>query len=357
MKRSAESPSPTPATPDARVVDDGEAEDTATARPSGESPSPQPEQRRPRWDTANARANASPHAPQPSPHAPQPPIHVYPRIVRSGFSSATICIEAHKGQDHFLTAEDFRAYGPGEDPYPLGLFAICDGHGDSRVAAEFASVYIQETLRVQLSRMSKLEKSGVALLKLLRDTVSGACPAFRSMFPQSWLDCGSTICLLVCLTDTLLVANLGDSRAVLVRHGAPYALTRDQKPETEAIRVQRQGGFVSSGRVPRVGGILAMSRAIGDGELKGCGLSAEPECLQILLEEGDSHAVIASDGLFDSLSNEEVARTVAAAPSPMEACERLAAQVLARERWPDDITITCVDLARFRAFRSRAPSS
>ncbi len=62
----------------------------------------------------------------------------------------------------------------------------------------------------------------------------------------------------------LVVGNIGDSRAVLIRKsGECIALTEDHKPNAtaEAERIRAAGGFVSSNRVD---GQLAMSRAIGD---------------------------------------------------------------------------------------------
>jgi serine/threonine protein phosphatase PrpC len=63
--------------------------------------------------------------------------------------------------------------------------------------------------------------------------------------------------------NKLVVANAGDSRAVLCRRGQAVEMSRDHKPmdEDERARIQKAGGFVQEGRV---NGSLALSRAIGD---------------------------------------------------------------------------------------------
>ncbi|CDJ38411.1 hypothetical protein, conserved, partial [Eimeria tenella] len=69
------------------------------------------------------------------------------------------------------------------------------------------------------------------------------------------------------------VANVGDSRGTLLHsEGSFTLLSRDHKPTApeELRRIKKAGGFVSAGptSVPRVDGILALSRAFGDGFFK-----------------------------------------------------------------------------------------
>ncbi len=59
----------------------------------------------------------------------------------------------------------------------------------------------------------------------------------------------------------------------------------------------------------RVEGVLAVSRGIGDVKLKPF-VSCEPEITEKDLEEQDLFIVVASDGLWDVMQNDEVARIV-----------------------------------------------
>lgn len=121
---------------------------------------------------------------------------------------------------------------------------------------------------------------------------------------------GSTCVVAVVRGDQLIVANAGDSRAVLSRQGNVVALSRDHKPmeEDERERIQKAGGFVQEGRV---NGSLALSRAIGDLEYKQGSMSpadqivtAYPELMECRLVEGDEFMVIACDGIWDVMSSQ-----------------------------------------------------
>jgi protein phosphatase 1L len=107
---------------------------------------------------------------------------------------------------------------------------------------------------------------------------------------------------------TLVAANIGDSRLVLSRDGMAIPLSRDHKPNDpiEMEYIYNQGGQVTypSG-VPRVNGVMALSRAIGDRSEMPC-IRAEPDLIVQQLEDNDDFYVLATDGLWDVFSNQEV---------------------------------------------------
>jgi serine/threonine protein phosphatase PrpC len=55
----------------------------------------------------------------------------------------------------------------------------------------------------------------------------------------------------------------------------------------------------------RVGGVLAVTRAFGDHSLKDSGLIAVPHIVKYTLKPFDKFLVIASDGVWDELSDQE----------------------------------------------------
>eukprot|EP01013_Petalomonas_cantuscygni_P006139 TRINITY_DN16_c0_g1_i1.p1 TRINITY_DN16_c0_g1~~TRINITY_DN16_c0_g1_i1.p1 ORF type:complete len:338 (-),score=67.19 TRINITY_DN16_c0_g1_i1:360-1373(-) len=115
----------------------------------------------------------------------------------------------------------------------------------------------------------------------------------------------------------LYVANAGDSRGVLCRGGRAIPLSVDHKPnvETERSRIVAAGGFVAMGRV---NGNLALSRALGDFDFKGNGglpperqaVSPEPEVEVTELTPEDEFVVLACDGIWDVMTNEQVVEAV-----------------------------------------------
>ncbi|KAL8171902.1 hypothetical protein V2J09_023706, partial [Rumex salicifolius] len=104
----------------------------------------------------------------------------------------------------------------------------------------------------------------------------------------------------------LVVANVGDSRAVVCRNGKAKQLTVDHEPVKEEDDIESRGGFVTRnpGDVPRVDGELAVSRAFGDRSIKEH-LSMDPHIMSVVLDDDAEFAVLASDGIWHVISNPE----------------------------------------------------
>jgi protein phosphatase PTC2/3 len=132
-----------------------------------------------------------------------------------------------------------------------------------------------------------------------------------------------TTCVTVYLKENrFYVANCGDSRAIMASKDStgkivPKAFTRDHKPDDpeELERIQKWGGFVCppheeglSARVyldPQFTMIgLAMARSIGDHAVKNVGVIAEPEVKIFDLDPADEFLIMASDGVWEFISNE-----------------------------------------------------
>ena len=108
------------------------------------------------------------------------------------------------------------------------------------------------------------------------------------------------------------MANVGDSRGVLVhRSGRVTPLSVDHAPDRpdEERRIRSLGGRVIHWGRWRVQGILAVSRAIGDVKLQPY-VSGCPEIIEKQLDNDDYFLVLASDGLWDVLRNDEVGKFV-----------------------------------------------
>ena len=121
---------------------------------------------------------------------------------------------------------------------------------------------------------------------------------------------GSTCVAVFHRGNKLLCANVGDSRGIVARRGGvAVPISFDHKPNRpeERRRIQAAGGrVVNCFGVPRVNGVLAVSRAFGDRHLTPV-VRADPEIIEHDLRPGDEYVVLGSDGLWDVLSNDEVA--------------------------------------------------
>lgn len=115
---------------------------------------------------------------------------------------------------------------------------------------------------------------------------------------------GSTAVVAVVGDKEIVVANCGDSRAVLSRGGAAVPLSDDHKPDRpdELERIQHSGGRVIDWNGQRVLGVLATSRSIGDKQLKPY-VIAKPEVIVHKRDGIEEFMILASDGLWDVMSN------------------------------------------------------
>lgn len=168
---------------------------------------------------------------------------------------------------------------------------------------------------------------------------------------------GSTAVVALVSKTHLCVANCGDSRAVLSRAGMAYRMTRDHKPEIddEQERITNCGGKVLEFNGKRVMGLLAMSRALGDHCLRDVGVIADPEVTIVGRRQQDEFLILASDGLWDALSDEEVCdlarrcfNRAKERGAEADTASRVAASVLMRAALDrgssDNITVTVIDL-------------
>ncbi len=87
----------------------------------------------------------------------------------------------------------------------------------------------------------------------------------------------------------------------------------------------------------------AFTRSLGDRSAEEIGVIAEPEIITRTLTCNDQFLVIASDGIFEFLTNRYVMNVCSTSQTPLEACERLTQaaydQWLVHENRTDDITI------------------
>eukprot|EP00262_Sarcandra_glabra_P006712 TRINITY_DN19206_c0_g1_i1.p1 TRINITY_DN19206_c0_g1~~TRINITY_DN19206_c0_g1_i1.p1 ORF type:complete len:277 (+),score=63.39 TRINITY_DN19206_c0_g1_i1:158-988(+) len=222
------------------------------------------------------------------------------------------------------------------DGQMVAFFGVFDGHGGSRAAE-----YLKNNLFKNLSTHPKF----------IKDTKSAIVESFKQT-DTDYLngekgqqeDAGSTASTALLLGDRLLVANVGDSRVVACRDGSAIPLSVDHKPDRsdERERIENAGGFIIWAGTWRVGGVLAVSRAFGNKLLKPYVIS-EPEIQE---EEIDAveFLIIASDGLWNVLSNKDAVAIVQSISDAETSARKLTEEAYARG---SSDNITCV-VVRFK---------
>nr|KAF6495304.1 ILK associated serine/threonine phosphatase [Rousettus aegyptiacus] len=192
----------------------------------------------------------------------------------------------------------------------VSYFAVFDGHGGIR-ASKFAAQNLHQNLIRKFPKgdVISVEKT---VKRCLLDTFKHTDEEFlkqASSQKPAWKD-GSTATCVLAVDNTLYIANLGDSRAILCRYNeesqkhAALSLSKEHNPTQyeERMRIQKAGGNVRDGRVL---GVLEVSRSIGDGQYKRCGVTSVPDIRRCQLTPNDRFILLACDGLFKVFTPEE----------------------------------------------------
>ncbi|KAF3433655.1 hypothetical protein FNV43_RR24758 [Rhamnella rubrinervis] len=192
------------------------------------------------------------------------------------------------------------------------FYGVFDGHGCSHVAFKCKDrlhEIVKEELGVDKPVQWKetMEKCFERMDKEVQEWSDGGEPSkCRCELQTPQCDAvGSTAVVAVVAPNKIVVSNCGDSRAVLCRGGVAVPLSFDHKPDRpdELARIEAAGGRVIYWDGPRVLGMLAMSRAIGDSYLKPYVIS-DPEVTITDRTDDDECLILASDGLWDVVSND-----------------------------------------------------
>ncbi|KDP22816.1 hypothetical protein JCGZ_00403 [Jatropha curcas] len=285
-------------------------------------------------------------------------------------------------QDAMTVWEEFLG---NKDMFFCGVF---DGHGPY---GHKVSRHVRDTLPSRLSAAIKLSqannfrygtdgndgngsKDGDQGSRLLSSLEASFIKCFKEMDEELSLDAsidsfcsGSTAVTVVKQGNHLIVSNLGDSRAVLCTRSngnqlVPVQLTVDLKPNiaSEAERIKNSKGRIFAMKEePEVFRIwmpdedcpgLAMARAFGDFCLKDYGLISIPEVSYRRLTNNDEFVVLATDGIWDVLSNYDVIHIVASARKRSMAAKILVKYAVRawKNKYPgcrvDDCAVVCLFL-------------
>ncbi|XP_076903816.1 protein phosphatase 2C 37-like [Bidens hawaiensis] len=233
----------------------------------------------------------------------------------SRFGLTVVCGRRRDLEDAVAVKPSFcKTDSPDSDD--LHFYGVYDGHGCSHVAMKCKdrmheivkeevkkSIEWKETMLKSFTRMDKDVTEWSSYDSSLNCRCELQTPQCDAV--------GSTAVVAVVTPDKIVVSNCGDSRAVLCRNGVAIPLSTDHKPDRpdELERIEQAGGRVIYWDGARVLGVLAMSRAIGDSYLKPY-VIPEPEVTITERTTEDECLIIASDGLWDVVSN-DVACSVA----------------------------------------------
>lgn len=237
------------------------------------------------------------------------------------------------------TIEDFHTIHLNQNHQFYGIF---DGHMGN-IASKFAASSFYNEVEERLSTLNDEIKSSdsdvmwkerVALdvEKSFHNLHEGIIEAIDSSPAGIMQEAGTTATILYVTELAVVIANVGDSRAVLskwslnekkekVVTGLQLTIDHIASSPKERDEVVERGGFIAkSGGIDRVNGSLAVSRSLGDVKLAAY-LSQTPYVISLTKEEvhkscgnNDPSAdnnnlpcfiIVASDGLWDVVDNQD----------------------------------------------------
>lgn len=195
--------------------------------------------------------------------------------------------------------------GKGEDRLVMNccrgetLWGVFDGHRGREVAG-FASTNVPQLVWANMA-MPTCPGPGEAISTALRQC--------HEMARLEGLKAGSTAVVVVTLGDFLYCASAGDSRVVAGLYGGGVMRMSNHHstftPE-EMTRIQAAGGKLECGRL---GGFLPVSRGLGNFDLESDGFSCAADVASLPRRQVE-FVIIASDGLWDVISDEDCCRLV-----------------------------------------------
>jgi protein phosphatase 1L len=220
---------------------------------------------------------------------------------------------------------------------------IYDGHGGreaARIASRMLTPYFMHAWAKDLEKSLKERQN---LYELLRQ----AYLAVDSHIVENNIQGGTTAANFFIIGDRFMAANAGDTRVVISTGEGCLSLTKDHKPELpeERKRIESLGGEVIFCGVARVQGVLSMSRALGDAHLKPY-VTSEPRIVEGYLGKENHFVILACDGVWDVLKEEDVMKMVTSVADAEKVAVAVSTKALDYGS-SDNITVIVLDLRSY----------
>ena len=178
------------------------------------------------------------------------------------------------------------------------LFCIFDGHGGDATAKlcvkRYPEIFKNCLLENPFDYENAIKRSFLLMDKEIEETKA--------------MEVGNTATIVFINNRLLYCANVGDSSCCLIGNKAEFISIDDKCTNKKEIkRIEKAGGEIIDGRL---GGILLVSRGLGDFDLKNKGLSSEPHITKRLIDHNLNYCVLASDGVWDVLNPDDVSKII-----------------------------------------------
>ena len=196
----------------------------------------------------------------------------------------------------------------------FSYFAIFDGHSGKEISS-YLSQNFHKILFSQLKTLNSFidnENNINKIISLIKNSfISADKKIINELSLKNEVGSTATIVLLFKLgtesffSKYLICANIGDSRGYILSNTTLTQITKDHncRNDEEVSRIKKSGGIVFNNRVY---GTLMLTRSFGDKELKKHGVISEPDFFVKKINEDDKFAIVASDGVWDAVKENDI---------------------------------------------------
>jgi protein phosphatase len=210
------------------------------------------------------------------------------------------------------------------------LFMVADGMGGAaagEIASSMAVEAVLEDMRSRWCKAPTADAEGFATaLKRATEAANARIHRYASDHPEN-RGMGTTATVAGLLGDTLYVAQVGDSRAYVVRNGTAIQITKDQSLMQKLI----EAGEITVEDAEHSDRRNIILQALGPEP------TIKADLTHQMVRRGDT-LILCSDGLSGLVKGNEIAAVVAAEPDLVAVCKRLI-DLANSNGGPDNITV------------------
>jgi len=218
---------------------------------------------------------------------------------------------------------------------PVGLFVVADGMGGHEAGEVASKMAIQAIARQAVSEVLSPAAASEPLPDIRQWLTATALTANQAVYNQrkaAGTDMGTTLVMALLVGDTATIANVGDSRAYLLKQDEIVQITTDHSLVERLVATGQITPQEAANHPQR----NVIYRVIGDKP------QVETDLFEQRLAPGEA-LLLCSDGLSGMMPDKRIWNIWSTSTSPQEACDRLV-EAANQAGGEDNITVVTVQI-------------
>lgn len=220
-------------------------------------------------------------------------------------------------QEKKINQDNYFGVSVDKERYFIG---VCDGHGQKgHVVSKYVVNYIEDNSTALFNEQTDITNE---IKSLMENTQQSLIQNKTNIIKQS----GTTLTSALILKDKMYLVNVGDSKTMLVYNDkrtistSLHSLENEEErkfidlSKAEVSRLKDESGEETGPlrlfQKGKPGPGLMMSRSLGDSIGHDLGMSVEPEVIEIKCKGNEKYLIIASDGLWDKVQDNDICNIV-----------------------------------------------